>query len=345
MKKHLLLLLSLLGFARWDWAAAATAFPALNRPASILVDDGRIYINDGPVVYIHRADDYSRIAAFGKAGEGPGEFKVHPNLYRGGVVLRCLDDGLMICSLGRVSFFSNSGVFISERKSSLFLGIGQFEPFRDGYVGLGVAGDARQQFMVLGFYDRDFNKRHEFHRLLIFEPGKKIDPVTVGIIPPLYVDGDRIFVLDYEGAVHGFDAAGRHRISIRPSDIQEGYRSVPVTEERREAYLNFFARDPRYQAQFEQDRNRLEFPAVLPECRDFRAQGAKVYLFTFRRRGGAHEMIVSDAEGRLLKEAWIDLRELNPREFAPFAVHEGKLYQLFEDEDDEIWRLHVLDLD
>ena len=139
------------------------------------------------------------------------------------------NDTLLINSLGRISFFSLDGKYVREEKSSTMFGIGQFCPLGDGYVGLGVAGTAEQQCVALSFYDQNFVKGKEFYRLLIFEPGKKIDPINVGIIPRFTVNGGRIHIQDYEGAVHVFDREGNPLSLIRPSELDGDYRRVAVT--------------------------------------------------------------------------------------------------------------------
>jgi hypothetical protein len=49
-------------------------------------------------------------------------------------------------------------------------------------------------------------------------------------------------------------------------------------------------------------------------------------------------------EGRLLAKKWLALRDVNPREISPYAIHGGKVYQLVEDLEEEVWRLRIIDL-
>ncbi len=45
------------------------------KPSSITIDD-YLYINEGTTIYIYDKNTYKFISKFGKAGEGPQEFRI-----------------------------------------------------------------------------------------------------------------------------------------------------------------------------------------------------------------------------------------------------------------------------
>ena len=63
-----------------------------------------------------------------------------------------------------------------------------------------------------------------------------------------------------------------------------------------------------------------------------------------KEENGQKELVILNLNGRILKNTEISLQEINPRELNPFTVHQGKLYQLVENEDIEQWELHEQDL-
>ncbi|MCP4215475.1 MAG: hypothetical protein GY765_12545, partial [bacterium] len=85
--KKFILFLSMLYVSAFFLTANGVVFSDLLKPTSLVVADEQIYITDGPSIYIHSAKDFKLINKFGKVGEGPQEFKVHPALNNGSVVI------------------------------------------------------------------------------------------------------------------------------------------------------------------------------------------------------------------------------------------------------------------
>jgi hypothetical protein len=346
MKKILLILLmvALFFFVIVGQAKKLACFPELIQPFSVLIEQDRLFIADGPVIYIHSMKDFSLLKKFGKAGEGPGEFKVFPAINRGSVVLSLKQKKLMVTSMGRISFFDLEGEFLEQKNIQSLFGFGILKPLNDRYVGLGVAGDANEQYFTLNFYDPDFKKGKELMRIIAFLGGKTINPITIGTLPPLSARNNRIFFLDYQGIVYIFDQDGEKLQEIEISDIDKNYSPVKITEERKNNYIQYFLSDPRFKPQFERDRNIIKFPDVFPEIRDIRVDGNQIYAVTFRENRNQKEMVVLNQKGQLIKKIMIPLGEYNPRELYPYTVKEGRFFQLFENPDTEKWELHLINL-
>ena len=338
------MLVILIFFMTFGYAKKSAVFPELIQPFSVLIKQDRLYIADGPVVYIHSMKDFSLLKKFGKAGEGPGEFKVFATINRGSVVLSLREDNLMVTSMGRVSFFNLEGQFQEQKTIKSLFGFGIILPFTDHYVGLGAAGDAGEQFFTLNFYDPNFNKGQELIRIIAFQGGKSINPVTIGILPPLSTENNRIYFLDYQGTIHMFDQEGEKLREIRLSQIEKNYSPLKMTEDRKEKYIQYFLSDPRFKPQFERDRNIIQFPKVFPDIRDFRVDDNKIYAVTFREHRNQKELIILTREGKFIKKMEVPLGEYNPRELSPYTVKNGMLFQLIENPDTEAWELQVIDL-
>jgi hypothetical protein len=346
MKKSIIILILflLLFMSELIFCKRLISFPDINRPFSILIEGEKLLITDGPVIYIYSMKDFSLLKKFGKSGEGPGEFKVIASINRGSVVVSAMENKIMIASIGRVSFFSLNGEFLEQKNIQSLFGFGIIKPFHDHYVGLGVSGDANLQYFTLNFFDSEFKKAEEMFKIVAFEQNKSINPVSIGILPFIEVEDRRIFFLDYEGVVHMFDETGKEIRTFKISSLEDAYIPVKVTEERKETYIEYFLSDPRFKPQFERDRNNVSFPSLFPEIKDFRVESKRIYAITFREEEGKKELYILDLKGRILKKTMVELQEINPRELNPYTIHEGKLYQLSENENTEEWELQVSSL-
>jgi hypothetical protein len=342
MKKMIIILLLLFFFLFTElvFSKKISSFPELNRPFSILIAKDRLLITDGPVVYIHSMKDFSLLNRFGKAGEGPGEFKVFATINQGSVVLALKGDKIMVTSLGRVSFYTLNGEFVEQKNIQSLFGFGIIRPFDTRYVGLGAAGDAMKQYFTLNFYTPEFKKGQELIRIIAFEQGKNINPVSIGILPAVYSSQDHIFFLDYEGLIHQFDKHGKEVMVVNISKLDKEYSRLAVSQERKDRYIQYFLSDSRFKPQFERDKNIVKFPEIFPQIKDIRVDGGKIYAVSFLEKNQQKEMYILDSKGQIIKKMTVSLGDINPRELTPYTIKDGTLYQLVENPDTEEWELH-----
>ncbi len=343
MMKKVIFMLVLMVLASVMTAAGAVDMSHLKNPASMQVVDGKIYINDGAVIYVYSAKDMKLVHRFGRKGEGPGEFKVHPSIHRGGVSFHVTGEEILVSSMGRLSYFDGAGKYLGEGNSrSPFL---LFYRVGGRLAGLGIDFQQGSQYLALCFYDKTFNKGKPFYRSLVFEEGKPLDPVSIGIFPRVYVVKDRIFANGDDGAIHVYNKEGKEVHTLRLAEA--GLKKQPVTPERKARYIDFFKSDYRFKAQFERDEKRFKFPAHFPLLRDYTVSGDDIYAVSYRenKEGTLKEMLRMTVEGKPVIRHMVPLHEYNPRELMPYAVSEGKLYQLVDNPETEEWELRVTPLD
>ncbi len=320
--------------------AGVVPFPDLQKPASLKIHKDRIFINDGAVIYIHSLRDFTLLNRFGRKGEGPGEFKIHPNLNGGGVVFHVQGEDIIVSSLGRVSYFTRDGRYVKEMKSKTLFGFGSFVPFGQSYVGMGVAGDAQKQFYTFNFYDNTFEKEKEILRIAAFDPAE-INPVTIRLFPEIHIGGGKIFINDHNGVIHVFDGDGKEIDTITIDTLKEYEGNVAVTKDRKDKYINYLKTDYRFKDRFDFLAKLMKFPGDFPLVRAFTIDSGKIYALTFREDQDSRELFILDLEGNLLKKTRITLEELNPHEFYPYTIKDGKVYQLREGADTEEYELHI----
>lgn len=344
MKKILFLMTLIQCFLLISYAETIE-FSDLEKPSYLKVYGNRLYINDGASIFIYNMEGYKLLKKFGQRGEGPGEFKTHPNLNNGGVSFGVYKNLILVSSLGRLSFFKPDGDYLKEIVPKSFVGIGEIIRYKNRYVGLGVDTKGKKQYFTVNFYNDKIEKKLELHKILAFEGGKKIDPVSVRLIPNIQILNENILVNDKSGVVLVFNKNGEklREINIQKFDAYGG--DVKITEERIKRYIDYFQSDYRFKDIYKKDKNRFKFFEYFPNIRHFLISGNKIYIITFREKKGEKELFILNNEGKLIKNCWLNIKEINPHEFYPFDIAENKLYQLVENNNTDEWELSIKKID
>lgn len=338
MKKIIYLLLLLLVLASLCRAEKAARFPELQKPGAIIVDKDQVFINDGAVIYIYSLPGFKLQKKFGTRGEGPGEFRTHPNIHRGGVGINVLPDYILVSSIGKVTFFTRSGDYKNETNARSILG--QFTPLGGKFAGTGVSQDSSGDYFTVNIYNAGFEKEKEVFREKGIGKGKKLNAAALLKFPQMYVWDNKIFVNEDKGIIHVFDASGR-----KITAIDLGKERVKLTPERRKRYDDFYQTDNRFKNRYEDLKQIAEYPEYFPAIRNYIVADRRIYVVTYKEKNESRELIILDTEGKLLQKTFIPLKEMNVLELYPYTINKGILYQLFENPDTEEWELHTLYLE
>ncbi|MDY0297876.1 MAG: hypothetical protein RB296_11210 [Acidobacteriota bacterium] len=305
--------------------------PELLNPDSIHLDDTQIYITEGPRVRIFNRESLEQTAVFGKAGEGPQEFRILPGLP---LILNVEGDELMVNSFGKVTFFSKSGQFLREKRTQAGFII-MAEPFGENLACWGLAFEAQTRFRTIDLYDHDLNKiRNVVKQKDEFQaPGQGMDILSAAFT--FSVMADRLWVAcTPEAVIHTFDLKG--------DPVKTVTLDIPrreMTQADRETILDFLKTDKSTREQFDlikPIRFRDQFPAIMAI---FSAQN-RLYVMTWQRREGRNEVLVLDKDGRTERKLWLPMAYRNALAPAPFAIRDSNLYQLTENDDEE-WELCI----
>lgn len=306
----------------------------LKNPQGLVVDAlaQRVYINEGAVVRIHSLHDGALVQAFGREGNGPGEFRKTTFMP---LKLAIRPDGVVVFGRGKIAFFDALGSLRQE--IPCHPAIQGAVPLGNGFVAQSQVREGSVTFLAVGFYDQSMTWQHEIRRQEgSFQMGPRINPF-LGLHEAFQVEGERIYVDDHHGVIRGFDRQGS-LLTTLPND----YPRKKVTEEDREAFMNLLKTDPRTRMmEAEQLRQLLAFPDYFPLIRDFRVDDGRVYVFPYQTGpDGRMTCHVFDATGKRVRTKPCALKALNIAELVPFCIQGGCLYQVVEVEDDA-WCLHL----
>ncbi len=111
--RKLIILIVLLLIVSVLLTAKIVPMPNLVKPFRIRADNDKLFIGEGATIYIYSAADFTLLAKFGRAGEGPREFKLYPEESPDFDVQ---SGKLLAVSIGKISFYTKAGTFIKEKK-------------------------------------------------------------------------------------------------------------------------------------------------------------------------------------------------------------------------------------
>ncbi len=328
------MILMLAGFV---YGKKLATLPQLAKPGFFTIEGEELVVNDGIDIYIYALTDFTLKKKFGKRGEGPGEFMVLPSINRGGVKMYVLPQHIVTNSFGKVMYFSREGKYIKELKSTTVPT--DYCPMGDKYVGFGLTEFKGSQYFSTGIYGPDLKLQKELVKKKGFDAGKKMNPIVAMRFPQFIVKNNKIYAEGPDSIIHVFDQTGKPLYKITHQ-----YKKVEVSDAHEKAYMEFYKTDYRYKDNFLMIKSIVEFPDFFPDIREFFVVGEKVYVLTYNGKPGNEEFLIFDEKGAFVKSITLPLKAANVHELYPFNFHNGNVYQLVENEDEEEWELHSFEV-
>lgn len=339
-RRFFLVLLMVFLMVPFAFAAKVVNLTDFYTPSQLAVDDEQFYVVDKAQVFIYSLEDFTLKTKFGKAGEGPQEFKLIPNTGKG-LGIYPGKDALVLNSLGKISFFSKNGKFIKEMKveseTSKLLPIDSKFICLEVSIGLGPSMNS-----TLTLYDSRLNKIKEIKRLKLVKGGIAKLPKT----PSTYSLWDNKIVTPGDGegiSIDIYDVDGNKVLSINKE-----YKPLKVTDRYKKAFYEALDRSPQAkkfpEEQFKQFKKMFKFKDYFPSIQSFWCADGKIYVQTYLQKDKKCEFFVFDFNGKLLKRIFLPVVYMDGYERYPTAVKNEKLYQLIEDEDEEVWELHITEI-
>jgi hypothetical protein len=330
--KRIFVLVILLMSSFFCFGEKVVQLPDLLKPESLTVDDNQFYINEKASVFIYSLKDFNLKKKFGKAGEGPQEFRVQGQLL---IVPREKD--LLINSFGKLSFFTKDGEFIEEKKVIGGLFTGSFYPLDNGYIGASVTAKDNTAFMTVNLYDFELKKGKEIIGMELLNKAGKIQILSRSLDYKTYQD--KVFVVGGQGfQIDVLDNKGDNIVSIK-----QKYEKLKFTSEDEKRIMEALKK-AMPSAQYEALKNRWAFPEYYPEILTLQVSDGKIYALTWKRDNSKFETFIFDFNGKLLATKFIKFALQDAIRPTPFTIYKGQLYQVIENEDEEVWELHINDI-
>ncbi len=316
-------------------AEKLTVLPELTNPSGFHMVEDRIYIADGFSFFIYSQKDYKLIKKYGQKGEGPGEFM----LVGGNDLMLTIEPGhLIVNSYGRITHFTKEGVYLNEKRIKAVAKY--LLPIGNQWVGLNYKRENKTLYHYINIYDSTFNVAKTIHKhihglQIFFGTDIKFNPLTVSP-PALKIYKNKIFMLDgARKTLYVFNAKGETLFSLTDKDEPRRF-----TTENKTNYLNQLLPAPFWKRLYETRKHLFRFPSYYPPIDWFyidRARGT-IYLSTNHRKDGETKYLVFGPDGQFMKTVRLPSC---PGSQCRAVFFNGSFYRLKENEDDDVWELHV----
>lgn len=330
----LYILIILFNSASPAYAEKLAAFPDIVNPDNFIINGDRLYISEDAVISIYSFKDFSLIKRFGTEGEGPKEFFI--NRARGWDMVQIFinNDQLVVNSSGtKFTYHTLDGVYIKE--SRIRLGSGVIEPFGNHLLATRFkTADNGDTYHLVSLYDSQFEKIKEIYEHkhgLQIRKKQPFNPLTTEHAFFETCD-DKIFVISGDRSViHAFDKKGTKLFSIENKD-----ELVKFTEQDKEDLIASYRNNKFWNRYYQLRKHLFKFPEYFPPIRWFWIDPVKklIYVGTEKRENDKRKLLVFDFKGKLIKKVTLNSRGMK-------IFNDGKYYQLIENENEEVWELHV----
>lgn len=334
--KKIFLVVFILVLAIWLFSEKKVTLPELMKPGTLSVDASQLYVTENASVFIYSISDFKFRKKFGKEGEGPQEFVVHPRLP---LSVDASTEILIINSLGKVSYFSKNGEFIKEIRPlpNYF----NFQPIGKQFLGLGQAFEENALFNTVNIFDSELKKIKEIYRADsgLKGPGKGMQVLGR---PFLYQGYENIILLPgkEESQIDVFDLQMNKKFTVTVK-----CEKIKVTQDFKDKVIHYLRTSSRTKDIYEVLLKPVNFPDFFPVFQYYFAVDDKIFVMTWKKEKEKNEFFIYDLAGKLIKKTWIPLEYQNELELYPLTIKDSKLYQLIEDPDSEEWNLQVSPID
>lgn len=306
------------------------------KPGTISVDDHQLYVTEDASIFIYSLKDFSLLKKFGKQGQGPQEFALHPRVP---VTLDVSTNEIVINSLGKVSYFSKKGEFLKEIKSMPnFFG---YQPLGNEFLALGQSFEEKALYNTVNLFDANLKKIKELYRADsgMKGPGKGTQVLQKPFVYQAYKKKILLPGSD-ENFIDVFDSDMKKLFTIKVKE-----EKLEVTREFKDKVIHYLRTSVRTKDIYEPLLKPVTFPNYYPAIQAFFVVDDRIYIMTWKKDQQKNQFYIYTMDGKFIKEHWIPLAYQNELELYPITMKNGRLYQLIEDLDKEEWILHISQID
>ena len=335
MKKNLAFFLMLFTVvSSLIFAEKVVELPDILKAESILIAHNRLYVAEQARIHIYSLGDFKLIKKFGKRGEGPEEFMGAIGAMAKG------KNCVLISSQNKVSLFSPDGEFMEEKKAKSGFFSGFYQSVGENFTGVSTKTEKGVMYFSIFLFDKNFDKLKELASFKFSKSGKFYF-LNIIRIASCFTFKDKIYVAGEKGfTVNILDSSGKLLNTITRENKPRKF-TAKDEEDMRALFKKGMPA-----GQYEAMKDRMVFDKFYPDILIIQVSDDIIYVSTWKKKNDLYEMFLYNLDGSFIKQKFIRLVMRPGDAIRPFpsTFHKGKLFQLIEDEDDEIWKLHISEI-
>jgi hypothetical protein len=314
------------------YAVKLGSLPDVQKPQRFTIDGDLLYIPDQNSLSIYSLKDFKLKQKIGGKGEGPAEFDRTPSA-------NILKDEIVLFSFIKFAHFKKDGTFLIEKR--VFpSGLGNIYPLGDHYIISTLRMDTEGRGVIeINIVDNDLKiikSLYSHTKEKEYSGGKSMVRFMESAVS-FQCNMSNIFLANGSKGlfIEVFDLNGQY-VRVIEKDFPKIKIPESVKKKRLEDFLKPFSTDRK---------KRIEkiftfvFPDYFPAIQNFLIVEDKLYIKTYRTEKDREEYIILDTKGNLLKNAF--LPEVQP---GYWTFYGNKFYYLKDNDENEEWELHCIDL-
>jgi hypothetical protein len=331
MIKHIIILiLIILVFCFSGFAEKVAVLPELMKPKAMAVDETQLYVTQEASVFIYSLEDFKLVKKFGKAGEGPQEFQVLPQVP---LNIDVRTARIIINSFGKISYFTKQGEFIKELKTKSLAFY--LRPLGDNFLGVSLTAQDGERYRTINLYDPELNKLKEIYRAKDdFQAGQGLKLLTKPFTYQAYENKILLPGKD-DATIDVFDKEMKKLFSVH---LDQEKRKVD--QKFKDTVINLLKTNPDTKIFFEALKP-ITFPDYFPAISAFFVDDDTIYVMTWKIENSINEFFTYDMSGKFKKHLMIPIQYETELQPYPITINKEKLYQIVENEEEEVWEFHM----
>jgi hypothetical protein len=319
----------------------------LNAPKMLSVYEKRAFILQESTVFVFSLTEGKYLFKFCRSGEGPGEIPHRP--FRA-PMLFVTRDFVFLDGYSKCIKFTHNGELIEEKKKDYTNFV--ILPLKNRFVTLQRhMNNLKKSFFKVTLCSKNFKVIQE----LLTQP-VPVRNRTIVLIPDtvnFWVTDEKIYVeKSREGlAFSVFDYSGKCMDTVNIHD-----QKSPVTQKDSNRAYDRICHDPEVKSMggIEAIKRQFDFsiPEYFPSIREITADDQNIYLLTFKQKQDKTEFVIwnlsKKQEKRLYLPSTQDVLlddELTGRVNRYYSFNKGFYYYLRDNEKEEVWELHKVNLE
>jgi len=339
MMKKFVFIFTIFMAISFSWAEDHPSLEGIVKPVINIVKNDKMYVLQRATIYIYSLKDFRLIKKFGREGEGPKEFKTRP--FGPPMSMSFVKGELAVNSMNKLSFFTSDGEYLREIKAGANL---VYYPVMNNFITIGPAAGDDKKFMIsYRIFDTAFKEKKRLFRTSVDvgNPNRFDMPLCAFTYNPVYKDKLYILGSETEFIINVFDAEGKLEYQIK-----NDYEKIKISAAFKKMTHHWFKTDPLYKRFYETIKSMIYFWDHFPAMRDIHITEDSIFVISHKRKGNLWECIQMDLKGKIKGRTFVPLSEYLPYTYYPllYSVYKGKMYSLIENEDEEVWKVHITKL-